>query len=193
MKIGACFGCWQTGHMVTDCPKRHNNAISTQAEEIPRKKPRVHGRVFAMTKQDAEASNDVVTSTLSQFSRDAKVLFDSGAAHSFMSIAFACRANKNTEPLGCHLFVATPMGDNMILNQVYKSCLLSFGDRKFSADLLLILMHDFEHHSGMDWLATYHANVDCFSKEIMFKIPREIKFCFQGNQNNYRGLISDYL
>ncbi|KAK9194951.1 hypothetical protein WN943_003066 [Citrus x changshan-huyou] len=100
MKIGACFGYGQTSHIVKGCLKRHNNAISTQAEESPRKKPRVQGRVFAMTKQDAEASNDVVIGTLSLFSRDAKVLFDSGATHSFMSIAFACRANRNTEPLG---------------------------------------------------------------------------------------------
>lgn len=77
----------------------------------------------------------------------------------------------------------------MILNQVYKSCSLSFGDRKFSADLLLILMHDFDIILGMDWLTTYHASVDCFSKEIIFKIPREIEFWFQGNHNNYRGLI----
>lgn len=110
MKIGACFGYGQTSHIVKGCLKRHNNAISTQAEESPRKKPRVQGRVFAMTKQDAEASNDVMIGTLSLFSKDAKVLFDSGATHSFMSIAFACRANRNTEPLGCYLSVATPMG-----------------------------------------------------------------------------------
>lgn len=29
MKISACFGCGQTGHIVKDCLKRHNNAIST--------------------------------------------------------------------------------------------------------------------------------------------------------------------
>lgn len=55
-------------------------------------------------------------------------------------------------------------------------CGNSYGDRKISADLLLILMHDFDIILGMDWLATYHASVDCFSKEIIFKILREIEF-----------------
>lgn len=64
-----------------------------------------------MTKQDVEASNDVVIGTISLFSRDAKVLFDFGATHSFVSITFACHANRNIEPLGCYLSVATPMGN----------------------------------------------------------------------------------
>ena len=74
-----------------------------------------------MTEQDIKASNDVVTNTLSLCPRYAKVLFDSGATHSFISITFAYHANRNTEPLDCYLVVATPMGDNMIVNQVYKS------------------------------------------------------------------------
>lgn len=122
-----------------------------------------------MTKQDAEASNDVMIGTLSLFSKDAKVLFDSGATYSFVSIAFACHANKNTKPLGCYLSVATPMGDNMILNQVYKSCFLSFGDRKFSADLLLILMHDFDIILGTDWLELIMPVLTVFLKKLCLK------------------------
>lgn len=62
-------------------------------------KPRAQGQVFAMTEQDAEASNDGVTGTLSLFSKYAKVLFDSGATHSFISIAFTYHADRNTKPL----------------------------------------------------------------------------------------------
>lgn len=121
MNIGACFNCVQIGNMVKDCPKRHENTGSAQVEEDLRKKRIAKGRVFVMMEQDTEASNDVVTNTLSLFSRYAKVLFDFGATHSFISIAFAYHANRNIEPLDCYLTVATPMGDNMIVNQVYKS------------------------------------------------------------------------
>lgn len=119
-----------------------------------------------------------MTGTLSLFSKYAKVLFDSGATHSFISIAFAYHADRNTEPLECYLTVATPMGYNMIVNKVYKSCSISFGGRNFSANLLPIVMHDFDVILGMDCLATYHASIDCLSKEIIFKTPGEIEFWF---------------
>ena len=44
--------------------------------------------MFALTRQDAQASNAVVTGILSIDSQDARVLFDSGATHSFISPFF---------------------------------------------------------------------------------------------------------
>nr|CAN66348.1 hypothetical protein VITISV_025868 [Vitis vinifera] len=32
----------------------------------------------------------------------------------------------------------------------------------------------------MDWLASYHASVDCFEKRVMFSIPGQPKFSFEG-------------
>ena len=33
----------------------------------------------------------------------------------------------------------------------------------------------------MDWLASYHAFVDCFGKRVTFSIPGQLKFSFEGN------------
>lgn len=66
--------------------------------------------MYSMTEQDAEPSNDVVTGTPSLFSKDAGLLFDSGATHSFVSCAFACHADRNTEPLACYLSIAYSYG-----------------------------------------------------------------------------------
>ena len=57
----------------------------------------------------------------------------------------------------------------MILNQVYKSCSLSFGDRKFFADLLLILMHDFDIILGTDWLELIMPVLTVFLKKLYLK------------------------
>ena len=50
-----------------------------------RGRPPARGRVYAMTRQEAQATPDVVTGTLSIFGDDARVLIDSGATHSFIS------------------------------------------------------------------------------------------------------------
>lgn len=48
-------------------------------------------------------------------------------------------------------------------------------------------MYYFDVILVIDWLANCHTSVDCFSKGIIFKITREIKFQFRGNQKNYGG------
>ena len=39
-------------------------------------------------------------------------------------------------------------------------------------------MHDFDVILGKDWLASYHASVYCFEKEVVFRPPGESKFIF---------------
>ncbi|KAJ1384308.1 Retroviral aspartyl protease [Sesbania bispinosa] len=51
-------------------------------------------QVFDMTRQDAQASNVVVTRTLSICSRETYVLFDPGATHSFISLSLPPQLGK---------------------------------------------------------------------------------------------------
>ena len=47
-------------------------------------------------------------------------------------------------------------------------------------DLVLLGLQDFDVVLGMDWLASYHASVDCFGKRVMFSIPCQLEFSFEG-------------
>ena len=51
---------------------------------------RGQAKAFVLNPQDVHASNAVVTGTLTICSRQALVLFDSGATHSFVSPFFSC-------------------------------------------------------------------------------------------------------
>ena len=42
----------------------------------------------------------------------------------------------------------------------------------------------------MNWLATYHASMDCFTKEIIFRILGEMQFHYRGVDNSCIGLVS---
>ena len=54
---------------------------------------RGQARVFTLTQQDAQASNAVVTGTISVCFLDARVLLDPGATHSFVSPVFASKSS----------------------------------------------------------------------------------------------------
>ncbi|KAL6316633.1 hypothetical protein AAG906_019541 [Vitis piasezkii] len=44
----------------------------------------------------------------------------------------------------------------------------------------LLGMLDFDVILGMDWLASYHASIDCFGKRVTFSIPGQPEFSFEG-------------
>ena len=63
-----------------------------------------------------------------------------------------------------------------------KSCVIQVEDREMLLDLILMDMYDYDVILGMDWLAAYHASVDCFRKEVVFRPLGEPKFRFKGSR-----------
>ena len=68
-----------------------------------------------MTSQEAKATPDVVTGTLSIFGDDARVLIDPGATHYFISCKYVARVGMTPVPLGCGLEIAKPTGKSLWL------------------------------------------------------------------------------
>ena len=77
-------------------------------------------RVFALSQQDAQASNIVVVGTITINSHKAHVLFDSGSTHSYISPKFASRLNVMHEKLREPLVVSIPSGGELEVNKSYK-------------------------------------------------------------------------
>ena len=84
--------------------------------------------------------------------------------------------------MGYDLSVATPMGDYLVCNPMLKSCVIQIEDREMLANLILIDMYDYGVILGMDWLIAYHASVDCFRKEVVFRPLGEPEFRFKGSR-----------
>lgn len=124
-----------------------------QHDHDPNKK-KTTGRVYAVTQCDVDASNAVVLGTIFVIS----VLFDPGAAHSFISCSFTRRVDIVHESLEYEICIATPSGDCLVLESIYKRCLVRIEERDLSADLLLLDLFNFDVILGMDWLVSYHVN-----------------------------------
>ena len=157
-----------------------NENRSTPAKDGGQR-PKTQGRIYALTQQDAQASNAVVTGTIPVSGIHASVLFDSGTIHSFISTTFIRQHNIGCGPMKTKLYVETPVGGILSTESVCKSCSIKIGERELSTDLVVLDMHDFDIILGMDWLATYHASVDCHEKRVNFHIPGELTFNFDGS------------
>ena len=143
---------------------------------------KAQGRVFALTPQDVQVLDTMVTGILPLFSNFAKTLFDSGSTHSFISSRYAKLCEKKAGHMDYDLSVATPMGDSLVCNSVLKSCVIQIEDRVMLANLILMDMYDYDVIFEMNWLAAYHASVDCFRKEVVFWPLGELEFRFKGSR-----------
>nr|XP_033509854.1 uncharacterized protein LOC117274634 [Nicotiana tomentosiformis] len=146
---------------------------------------RGHARVFAFTRQDAQASNAVVTCILSVCSFDALALIYPGATHSYVSSYFALRFGSQPELLNDPFLVSTPVGESLLAEYVYRACRIRVEGRDTLADLIVLDMIDFDMLMGMDWLSFCYAIVDCHAKIVKFEIPNEPSFILKRDYLQY--------
>ena len=146
----------------------------------PPGRPMTQARVFAVTQQDADTTHDVVTCMILVFDRDAHILIDPGATHSFISMGFISNVNVESQPIDCSIVVSLPTGDSRLAESVYMGSRVIIGGLEFLADLILLDIHDFDVILGTDWLSRHHATVDCYRKEVRFCRPKRTEVVSYG-------------
>jgi hypothetical protein len=112
----------------------------------------------------------------------AKILFNTSATHSFMSLYFAMRLDKQPTLLRSPISISTPLDELVLVKYVYPDCGIEIGDRIFIRDLNVLDMVDFDVILGMDWLAKHRALVNYWGKKIMFDLDEEVGLVFQGDK-----------
>ena len=70
--------------------------------------------------------------------------------YSYVSSYFSPHLGVSRDSLSFPIYVSTPMGDSLIVDRVYRSCLIALSSFETRADLLLLSMVDFDVILGMD-------------------------------------------
>ncbi|GJX92234.1 putative reverse transcriptase domain-containing protein [Tanacetum coccineum] len=103
----------------------------------------------------------------------ARVLFDSGADKSFVSISLASKLN--IPPITIDTFYNIEMADGNLVstNTVIQGAILTLLNQPFKIDLMPIKLGSFDVIIGMDWLSKYHARIICDEKVVHIPIDGE--------------------
>ncbi|XP_058208151.1 uncharacterized protein LOC131321160 [Rhododendron vialii] len=145
------------------------------------------GRVFNINTNASPSVSQapetlVVRGTFLLFNSFARVLFDSGASHSFIATSFVCALELYTESLDLPLSVETPLGGQSSLSRICKGCELVVCDHHFVFDFIVLDMSGFDLILGMDWLSTFHTTIDCFKRRVRICPPEGVCFEFHGER-----------
>ncbi|GKC18547.1 putative reverse transcriptase domain-containing protein [Tanacetum coccineum] len=103
----------------------------------------------------------------------ARVLFDSGAGKSFVSISLASKLN--IPPITIDTFYNIEMANENLVstNTVIQGATLTLLNQPFEIDLMPIKLGSFDVVIGMDWLSKYHARIIYDEKVIHIPINGE--------------------
>ncbi|GJX52872.1 putative reverse transcriptase domain-containing protein [Tanacetum coccineum] len=156
--IVICHACGEKGHYTNQCRKTNINA---------------QGRAYMLRDRKAHQDPNVVTGMFLLNQHLARVLFDSGADKSFISISLASMLN--IPPITIDTFYDIEMADGNLVstNTVIQGCTLTLLNQPFEIDLMPIKLGSFDVVIGMDWLSKYHARIICDEKVVHIPIDGE--------------------
>ncbi|XP_070003321.1 uncharacterized protein [Nicotiana sylvestris] len=140
--------------------------IPTPVSPPPAYPARGRGQAARAGGQAIRGGGQAARGIVSVCHKDASVLFDSGSTYSYMSSYFASYLVLPHYSLSAPVYVSTLMGDSIIVDRVYHSCVVTIMSLETSIDLLLLDMVDFYVTLGMDWMSPYHAILDCHAKNV---------------------------
>ncbi|GJX51117.1 putative reverse transcriptase domain-containing protein [Tanacetum coccineum] len=149
----------EKGHYANQCRKTTNN--------------NAQGRAYMLRDRNTHQDPNVVTGMFLLNQHLARVLFDSGADKSFISISLASKLN--ILPVIIDTFYDIEMVDGNLVstNIVIQGAILTLLNQPFKIDLMPIKLSSFDVVIAMDWLSKYHARFICDEKAIHIPIDGE--------------------
>ncbi|XP_070041035.1 uncharacterized protein [Nicotiana tomentosiformis] len=155
-------------------PTQPSRGGGRAGRDHPRGRGQARFYTFSGSKK-AVASDIVITGMVPICHRDASILFDPGSSYSYVSSYFTPYLDIYDDSLSSPVCVSTSVGDSIIVDHVYQSCLVVIGGIETIVDLLLRNMVEFDVILVMDWLSPYHSILDCHAKTVtlaMLGLPR---------------------
>ncbi|XP_052877246.1 uncharacterized protein LOC128283868 [Gossypium arboreum] len=121
----------------------------------------VPSRQYAVkAKEDCDAA-DMITGIFTLFSIPITALVDSGSTHSYICSEIIREKGILVEELDVRIQVSNPLGLDVLVDKVYRRCLVEIQGQLFSANLMELPYREFDVILGIDWLTEHDASLRC--------------------------------
>ncbi|GJW65826.1 reverse transcriptase domain-containing protein [Tanacetum coccineum] len=147
----------EKGHYKNQCSKANNSA---------------HERAYLLREKNAHQDPNIVTGMFILNQHLARVLFDSGADKSFVSISLASMLNIQPITLDTTYNIEMANGNLIGTNTVIQGYTLILLNQPFEINLMPIKLGSF-NVIGMEWLSKNHAKIICDEKVVHIPIDGE--------------------
>ena len=144
----------------------------------------VQGRVYAITPQAESADQPVIQGTFLLSRLWARVLFDSGASHSFIATSVVIELGLEVETLEEPLYVHSPLGIRARIGMICRGCELEISGTLLTVDLRIMDMSEFDVILGMDWLTAYRVVIDFERRRVTAYTQDGTRVVFQGDKHD---------
>ncbi|XP_070054072.1 uncharacterized protein [Nicotiana tomentosiformis] len=120
---------------------------------------------------EAVASYAVIKGIVSVCHRDTSILFNPGSTYSYVLSYFSRYLDMPHESFVSLVHVSTPVGNSIIVDRVYRSCVVIIGGLDTRVDILFLSMVNFDVILGMDWLSPCHTILDFHTMTVTLAMP----------------------
>ncbi|GKA14925.1 reverse transcriptase domain-containing protein [Tanacetum coccineum] len=145
----------------------------TLQKSVPKTNNSAHERAYLLRDKNAYQDSNVVIGMFLLNQHLARVLFDSGANKSFVSISLASMLNIPPIKLDTTYDIEMADGNLAGTNTVIQGCTLILLNQPFKINLMPIKLSSFDVIIGMDSLSKYHARILCEEKVVHIPIDGE--------------------
>jgi hypothetical protein len=170
------YTCGQPGHFSKECPLNKPSAVSLSALRPNQGQGRgpsgrnpktqahnARGRLNHVTAEEAAEAPDVVLGMFLVNSIPARVLFDSGASHSFVIEHFVKKGKLESTMMTRAMLVQIP-GSVMKTKDNCVDVPIDIHGVSFRANLIILGTKGLDVVLGMDWMSKYQGHIDCARK-----------------------------
>ena len=144
----------------------------------------VQGRVYAITPPAESVDQPFIQGTFFLSRLWARVLFDSGALHSFIAASVVIELGLEVETLEEPLYVSAPLGIRARIGMICSGCELEISRTLLTVDLRIMDMLEFDVILGMDWLTAYRVVIDCERRRVTAYMQDGTRVVFQGDKHD---------
>lgn len=109
---------------------------------------------------EVHALDDVIICIVSVCHKDSSVLLDPGSTYSYVLSYFTPYLDMPHDFLDILIHMSILVGDSIMMDCVYWSCVVAIGGYEIMVDLLLLNIVNFEVILGMDQLSLYHTIIN---------------------------------